>query len=119
MAVAVETVPVTPSIATAEGRRFWSFIAIWIGCVVFTLFAAVAVYLVSGHQLYSLILGLAAHVQLLLGMGAFSFVLGRRMSVKGGRDGFEYSDKEEVERAAQVVADAAQTQADVVKESGP
>lgn len=106
-----------PPITTPDGRRAVAFVAIWIGCVVFTLFAAVAVWLVSGHQLYSLILGLAAHIQLLIGMGAFSFVLGRRMSVKGSRDGFEYSDKEEVERAAQVVADAAQTQADEVKEA--
>lgn len=106
-----------PTITTADGRRAWSFIVLWIGCVVFTVFAAVAVWLVSGNARYSLILGLAAHVQLLVGMGAFSFSLGRRMSVKGGKDGFEYSDKEAVSEAAQVVATAAQDKADVVKDA--
>lgn len=104
-----------PPITTADGRRAWAFVAVWIGCIVFTLFAAVAVWLVSGNARYSLILGLAAHVQLLLGMGAFSFVLGRRMRMKGSRDGIEFDDREVAGEAAQEVADAAQAQADDVK----
>lgn len=82
-----------PTIMTPNGRRAWAFVAIWIGCVVFTAFAAVAVWLVSKNELYTLILGLAAHVQLFVGMGAFSFVLGRRMEVETNREGFKYSDK--------------------------
>lgn len=105
-----------PPITTPDGRRAWAFVAVWIGCVVFTLFAATAVWLVSGNALYSLILGLAAHLQLLIGMGGFSFVLGRRMSVKGGRDGFEYTDAGE---AAQTVADAAQVEASAIQEAAP
>lgn len=82
-----------PTIMTSDGRRAWAFVAIWIGCVVFTVFAAVAVWLVSKNELYTLILGLAAHLQLFVGMGAFSFVLGRRMAVEADREGFKYSDK--------------------------
>jgi hypothetical protein len=85
-----------PSLHDADGRRVWSFIAIWIGCIVFTVFAAVGVWLVSSNAYYSLILALAAHVQLLVGMGAFSFVLGRRMRLKGGRDGIEFDDSSHV-----------------------
>jgi hypothetical protein len=62
------------------------------GCVVFTAFAAVGVWLVSGNATYSLYLALAAHVQLLIGMSAFGWVLGRRPKFKGGRDGFELDD---------------------------
>lgn len=102
-----------PPVSTAEGRRAWAFLVIWLGCVVFTMSAAWAQWAVYGNALYSLILGLAAHIQLLVGMGAFSFILGRRMKVKGTRDGFEYDD---VGDAAQTVADAAQETADVVKE---
>lgn len=84
-----------PSIMTPDGRRAVSFLAILGGCVVFTLFAAVAVWLVSGNALYTLILGLAAHLQLLIGMSAFGFVLGRRMSVEATKDGAKFSDSPE------------------------
>lgn len=85
-----------PPIITPEGRHAWSFVAIWLGCIVFTGFAAVGVWLVSGNELYTLILALAAHVQLLVGMSAFGFVLGRRMQVEAGRDGAKISDSAEV-----------------------
>lgn len=80
------------SIATPDGRRAWAFIAIWIGCIVFTTFAAIAMWLVSGNLWYTLILGIMAHVQLFVGMGAFAFVLGRRMRFQGGRDGMTFDD---------------------------
>lgn len=108
-----------PPITTPDGRRAWAFVAIWIGCIVFTLFAAVAVWLVSGHARYSLVLGLAAHVQLLVGMTAFAFVLGRRMRVGVSRDGATFDDTglpETPAQGAQAVANAAQETADEVKE---
>lgn len=80
------------SIMTPDGRRAVAFLAILGGCVVFTLFAAVAVWLVSGNALYTLILGLAAHLQLLIGMSAFGFVLGRRMQLEVDKDGAKISD---------------------------
>lgn len=70
------------------------------GCFIFTIMAAVAIYIVSVNAYYSLLLGLAAHLQLFVAMGAFSFVLGRRMRLKGGRDGFDYHDTSEPETPA-------------------
>lgn len=81
-----------PSILDAEGRRYWAFLVILGGCFIFTIFAAIGVWLVSGNATYSLYLALAAHAQLFVGMGTFSFVLGRRMRFKGGRDGVEFDD---------------------------
>lgn len=81
-----------PPFDTHDGRRAWAFIAIWGGCVTFTLFAAVAVWLVSGNALYSLYLGLAAHVQVLIGMTALGWAMGRRVNASVGRDGAKIDD---------------------------
>ena len=81
-----------PPFDTHDGRRAWAFIAIWGGCVTFTLFAAVAVWLVSGNALYSLYLGLAAHVQVLIGMTALGWAMGRRVNASVGRDGVKMDD---------------------------
>jgi hypothetical protein len=81
-----------PSLETFAGRRFWAFLTLVVGCFIFTIFAAVGVYLVSGNAYYTLILALAAHAQLFVGMGSFSFVLGRRMRFKAGRDGMDLDD---------------------------
>lgn len=86
-----------PGIHTPDGRRAWSFLVILGSCFVFTVFAAVGVWLVSSNARYSLILALAAHVQLLIGLGAFSFTLGRRMSVEANRDGIKIKDEGNVE----------------------
>ena len=109
------------SLSTPDGRRYWAFIVILLGCFVFTMFAAVGVWLVSGNPLYSLYLALAAHLQLFVGMGAFSFVLGRRMRFKGGRDGFDYDDtaSEQAVRAADKVADAAVDKAAEIADAPP
>lgn len=81
-----------PPIDTHDGRRALAFLAILGGCVVMTLFAAVAVWLVSGHVLYSLYLGLAAHVQILVGMTALGWAMGRRVRAEVGRDGAKIDD---------------------------
>jgi len=81
-----------PPIETHDGRRAWAFIAIWGGCVTFTIFAAVAVWLVSGNELYSLYLGLAAHAQVLVGMTALGWAMGRRVRAEAGRDGVKLDD---------------------------
>lgn len=106
-----------PSIATPDGRRYWAFLVILGGCFIFTLFAAVGVWLVSKNAYYSLILALAAHAQLFVGMGAFSFVLGRRMRFKGGRDGLEYSDNEAAEAAKEVAGAAVDKAKEIVAET--
>lgn len=66
--------------------------------MVFTVFAAVSVWLVSGNPLYSLYLGLAAHLQILVGMTALGWQMGRRLQGKLGKDGAEINDSGEATR---------------------
>lgn len=109
-----------PSIMTPDGRRAWAFVAIWIGCLVFTLFAGTAVWLVSGNAYYSLILGLAANAQLFVGMSAFAFVLGRRMLFSASRAGVTFDDREEPATPAEgalAASAAAQSVADELADS--
>lgn len=101
-----------PTILNPDGRRAYAFAAIMGGCVVFTLFAAVGVWLVSGNARYSFYLALAAHAQILVGMTALAAQFVKR-TLKAGRDGIEITDSAE---AAQVVADAAQDKATEIKE---
>jgi hypothetical protein len=96
LATAVVAIPVIfQSILSPDGRRAWAFAAICGGCVVFTVFAAVGVWLVSGNELYALILALAAHVQILVGMTALGWTLGRRMQADISKDGVKFSDHTE------------------------
>lgn len=80
-----------PPIMTHDGRRAWAFAAICGGCVVFTLFAAVGVYLVSNNAEYAFYLALAAHAQILVGMTALAALFVKR-TIKAGKDGLEVSD---------------------------
>ena len=82
------------SILTPDGRRAWAFAAICGGCIVFTAFAAVGVWLVSGNLRYTFYLAIAAHLQILIGMSALGFVLGRRMSLDATRNGVKFSDQD-------------------------
>lgn len=81
-----------PSVADPDGRRYWSFLVILGGCFIFTAMAAIAIWLTRNDVKLAFYLGLAAHVQLLIGMSTFGFVLGRRVRGKAGRDGFEFDD---------------------------
>jgi Mg/Co/Ni transporter MgtE len=76
---------------THNGRRAAAFGALLGGCVIMTIFGAIAIYLVSGNELYTLYLGLAAHAQITLGMTAFTAMFVKR-SIKAGKDGIEISD---------------------------
>lgn len=84
----------TANILTPEGRRAWAFAGVMGGCFVFTMFAAVGVYLVAGHAEYSFYLALAAHAQLLIGMTALGAQFVKR-TLKVGKDGVEISDNAE------------------------
>jgi len=77
---------------TPDGRRAAAFAAILGGCVIMTLFAAAGVYLVSGNARYSFWLAIAAHVQIIVGLTAFSALFVKR-TIKAGKDGVEISDK--------------------------
>lgn len=79
------------SIMTPDGRRAWAFAAIVGGCVVFTAFAAVGVWLsraVPDHVFY---LALAAHAQVLVGLTCIGALLVKR-SIKASASGVEISD---------------------------
>lgn len=81
-----------PPIETHEGRRAFAFFAILGGCVVMSLFAAVGVYLVSGDAKLSFWLAIAAHVQILVGMTALGWAMGRRMLAEVSKDGVKIND---------------------------
>jgi hypothetical protein len=83
-----------PTILNPDGRRAYAFAAIMGGCVVFTLFAAIGVWLVSGNARYSFYLALAAHAQILVGMTALAAQFVKR-TLKVGRTGVEISDAAE------------------------
>jgi len=83
-----------PPLDTHDGRRALAFLAIWGGCVTMTGFAAVGVWLVSGNAEYSLYLALAAHGQLLVGMTALGWAMGRRVNVEATKDGVKLNDSE-------------------------
>lgn len=90
-----------PDIETPSGRRAYAFAAIMGGCVVFTLFAAVGVWLVSGNARYSFYLALAAHAQILVGMTALAAQFVKR-TIKAGKDGIEISDSATVTAEAKI-----------------
>lgn len=76
---------------SADGRRAGAFLAILGGCITMTIFAAVGVWLVSGNVEYSFYLALAAHGQVLIGLGALAAIFVKR-TIRVGRDGVEISD---------------------------
>ncbi len=82
-----------PRIDTHDGRRAFAFLAIFGGCLTFTVFAAVGVWLVRNHPGLSFWLALAAHAQVFLGMSALGWAMGRRMAGKATRDGVEFDDR--------------------------
>jgi hypothetical protein len=81
-----------PDISTHDGRRALSFLAVMGGAMVFTGFAAVSLYLLRDVPGFVFWLGLAAHVQILVGMTALGWQMGRRVSINAGRDGVTLSD---------------------------
>ena len=83
-----------PDISTHDGRRALSFLAVMGGAMVFTLFAAVGLYLLRDHPEFTFYLAVAAHVQVLIGMTALGWQMGRRLNVNAGRDGVTLSDGE-------------------------
>lgn len=81
-----------PPIDSEDGRGAWAFIAIWGGCITFTAFAAVGLYLVRESAGLSFWLALAAHAQVLVGMTALGWAMGRRVKFEASRDGVSVDD---------------------------
>lgn len=76
---------------TADGRRAWALIALVGGCGMFTVLAAVGVYLVRNDIERAFWLAIAAHAQAFVGMTAIGALLVKR-TVKLSREGVEISD---------------------------
>jgi len=83
-----------PPIDTVPGRKAWAFVAIVGGAMVFTVFAAVGVWLVRAYPGFTFWLALAAHVQVFVAMSALGWTLGRRAKIVLRRDGAEVDDRE-------------------------
>lgn len=84
-----------PDILTPDGRRAWAFIALIGASLTFTCFIAWGLWHLAAHVRETFWLAIAAHVQLFLVIGAFSWVLGRRMLVTASRDGATIDDRDQ------------------------
>jgi len=80
-------------INTDDGRRAFSFLAICGGCIVFTIFIFITLWLLRDSPGFVFWLALAAHAQILLGMSALGWALGRRMLFSVTRNGATVDDK--------------------------
>lgn len=103
-----------PSISDGDGRRAWTFLALVGGAMVFTVFAAVGVFLVRQFASYSFYLALAAHAQVALVLLSLGALLVKR-TISAGRDGLTYADHgEAAAQAAKETAAAADRKADEI-----
>ena len=82
-----------PDISTHDGRRALAFLAIMGGAMVFSLFIWVALFLLRNHEGFVFWLAIAAHAQVLVGMTALGFAMGRRLQASISRDGVTIDDK--------------------------
>lgn len=74
------------------GRKGLAFLFTFGGAVTMTLYAIAALYMVRASAGLVFWLGIAAHVQILAGMGVFYAAFVKRR-IKAGRDGVEISDE--------------------------
>ncbi len=81
-----------PPIHTHDGRRAWAFLAIMGGAMVFSLFIWIALWLLRDQAGFVFYLAIAAHIQVLVGMTALGFAMGRRLQASVTRDGVTIND---------------------------
>lgn len=65
--------------------------------MVFTLIIIWSVWMLRKHPGFTFYLALAAHVQVLVGMTALGWQMGRRLSVSAGRDGVIINDNQNID----------------------
>ena len=82
-----------PNIMTPDGRRAFAFAAIVGGCMVFTGIIIWSVWMIRDHAGFVFWLALAAHAQVLVGMTALGWAMGRRLLASASRDGVTIDDK--------------------------
>jgi hypothetical protein len=76
-----------------EGRKAAAFVVMFGGAVIMTTYTVVVLILVRAHILQVFWLGIAAHVQLFAIIAGF-IGFNIRRTIKAGRDGVEYDDRE-------------------------
>lgn len=80
-----------PDISSPGGRKAYAFLAMVGGAMVFTVFAAVGVWIVRNSQGLSFWLAILAHAQVFVVLTGLAALLVKR-SVKITRDGAEITD---------------------------
>lgn len=83
-----------PSLATSNGRRAYALLALIGTAMVFTAFAAFAVYQLRGSPGLTFWLGLAAHGQVFVVLAALAWLLGVRRTIGVNRDGIDITDSD-------------------------
>lgn len=83
-----------PDISTHDGRRALSFLAIMGGAMVYTAIIIWSLWMLREHPGFVFYLALAAHVQVLIGMTALGWQMGRRLNVAASRDGVTINDSQ-------------------------
>lgn len=86
-----------PPIETHDGRRAWAFLAICGGAMAFSLLIWIALYILRDQAGFVFWLAMAAHVQVLVGMTALGWAMGRRVLINVSRDGASVDDRGKVE----------------------
>jgi hypothetical protein len=82
-----------PDIMTPNGRRAWAFVVMFGAALVFTAFVAWGLWHLRDQVDETFWLAIAAHVQLFMVLGGFTWVLGRRMLASATRDGVTIDDR--------------------------
>lgn len=82
-----------PPITNPDGRRAWAFLAICGGCMVFTAIIIASAWMLRGQAGMIFWLALAAHVQVIIGMTALGWAMGRRLVASATREGVQINDK--------------------------
>lgn len=82
-----------PPIDTHDGRRAWAFLAICGGAMSFSALIWVCLYMLRDHAGFLFWLAMAAHVQVLVGMTALGWAMGRRVLINVTRDGATVDDR--------------------------
>lgn len=81
-----------PPIDTHDGRRAWAFLAICGGAMAFSVFIWVGLYLLRDHPGFIFWLAICAHLQVLVGMTALGWAMGRRVVINVTKDGATVDD---------------------------
>lgn len=81
-----------PPIDTHDGRRAWAFLAISGGAMAFSLFIWISLYMLRAHPGFVFWLAIAAHAQVLVGMTALGWAMGRRIQLEGSKNGIKIND---------------------------